>query len=591
MAELLSKAKDQVVEALSQATAAVSLGAPSDALYVDEATGDDKTGDGTQAKPFKTVGGAFISRLSDTVNVLVRQAPAEGQTEGDWLAASASAKKKAGKVLQTHKNKLVKQEEARKRDEAEGEARRAAELKRLEDAKAIVLEEPKEAATKIKIRQAVEHRGQRVRVFAWVHRLRQQGGMTFVVLRDGTGYLQCVLSGRLSQTYDALTLTLESTIQITGVINQLPEGKTAPDNHELTADWFAVVGKAPGGEEAFLNKVNEEADPSLLADSRHLVIRGEHASAVLKVRAALLSSFRESYANLGLLEVTPPCMVQTQVEGGATLFAFDYYGEQAYLTQSSQLYLETCLPSLGDVFCVQESFRAEKSHTRRHLSEYTHIEGELAFIDFNDLLNHIEELICQTIDRVLADPKIKELIDFLWGDKGRFEPPSRPFMRMDYRDAIKWLNEHGITRPGEDGVEGEHVVGDDIAEAAERKMTDMIGRPIFLINFPREIKSFYMSRIPGDEGYTESVDLLMPNVGEIVGGSMRMNDHDELLEAYKREGISPDPYYWYTDQRKYGTSPHGGYGLGLERLLAWLLNRYTVRECSLYPRWTGRCTP
>lgn len=168
-----------------------------DALYVDEATGDDKTGDGTQAKPFKTVGGAFISRLSDTVNVLVRQAPAEGQTEGDWLAATASAKKKANKVLQTHKNKLVKQEEARKRDEAEGEARRAAELKRLEEAKAIVLEEPKEDATKIKIRQAVEHRGKRVRVFAWVHRLRQQGGMTFVVLRDGTGYLQCVLSGRL----------------------------------------------------------------------------------------------------------------------------------------------------------------------------------------------------------------------------------------------------------------------------------------------------------------------------------------------------------------------------------------------------------
>ncbi|GAA5998509.1 asparagine--tRNA ligase DED81 [Rhodotorula paludigena] len=587
MAELLSKASAQVTEALAQATAAVSLGAPSDAVYVDEATGDDQSGDGSAAKPYKTVIGAFIARSSETIDVLVRQVAAEGEKEGSWAAATASAKKKATKLFQQHRNKLAKQEEVRKRNEAEGEARRAAELKKLEDAKAIVLEEPKEAASKIKIRQAVEQRGKRIRVFGWVHRLRQQGGMTFIILRDGTGYLQCVLTGRLSQTYDALTLTLESTVQITGVINKLPEGKTAPDGHELTADWFSVIGKAPGGDEAFLNKVNEDADPSQLADARHLVIRGENASAILKVRAALLQSFRESYANLGLLEVTPPCMVQTQVEGGATLFDFQYYGEQAYLTQSSQLYLETCLPSLGDVFCVQESFRAEKSHTRRHLSEYTHVEAELAFLSFEDLLAHIEELICQTIDRVLADPKIKELIDFLWAGKGKFEAPSRPFMRMDYRDAIAWLNEHGITRPGEDGVEGPHAVGDDIAEAAERKMTDMIGRPIFLINFPKEIKSFYMSRIPGDENYTESVDLLMPNVGEIVGGSMRMSDHDELLEAYKREGISPDPYYWYTDQRKYGTSPHGGYGLGLERLLAWLLNRYTVRECSLYPRWTG----
>ncbi|BGP17766.1 asparagine--tRNA ligase [Rhodosporidiobolus nylandii] len=594
MAELLSKTADQVVDALTAATAAVGLSAPSDAVYVDEATGDDSTGTGAQDKPFKSVAGAFIARQSsELANVLVRAAPAEGEKEGAWAPMTASAKKKAAKLLQTSQNKAKKAAEAAAREAAEGQAKREAEQKKLEEAKAIVLVEPTESAQKIKIKQAEECRGKRVRVNGWVHRLRQQGGMTFVVLRDGSGYLQCVFTGRLSQTYDALTLTLESTVQITGVINQLPEGKTAPGGHELTADWFKVVGKAPGGDEAFTNKVAEDADPNSLADSRHLVIRGENASAILKVRAALLESFRQSYASLGLMEVTPPCMVQTQVEGGATLFAFDYYGQQAYLTQSSQLYLETCLPSLGDVFCVQESFRAEKSHTRRHLSEYTHVEAELAFLDFNDLLCHIEELICQTIDRVLESPAHKALIDQLWQGSGKtFEKPSRPFMRMDYRDAIKWLNEHGITRPNEDGSgEGEHVVGDDIAEAAERRMVDTIGRPVFLINFPKEIKSFYMRRIPGDVEFTESVDLLMPNVGEIVGGSMRIDDLDELLAAYKREGISPDPYYWFTDQRKYGSAPHGGYGLGLERLLAWLLNRYTVRECSLYPRWTGRCTP
>lgn len=397
-------------------------------------------------------------------------------------------------------------------------------------------------------------------------------------------------------------------MEITGTINALPEGKQAPDNHELVADWWRVIGRAPGGDEAISNKINEEAGPEIMADNRHLQIRGETASAVLKVRAALLRSFRQKYEDMGLLEVTPPCMVQTQVEGGSTLFSFDYYGEPAYLTQSSQLYLETCLPALGDVFCVQESFRAEKSKTRRHLSEYTHMEAELAFITFEDMLEHIEELICGAVDYLFQIPGMEELVMRL---NPSFSKPTRPFMRMDYKDAIKYLNEHNImNRDVEEGEQPRmHVVGDDIAEAAEREMTDKIGKPIFLHGFPREIKayvsrganirskltsqrcSFYMKRIPGDEGFTESVDVLMPNVGEIVGGSMRMTDFDQLMEAYKHEGIDPKPYYWYTSQRAYGTCEHGGYGLGVERLLAWLCGRYTVRECSLYPRWTGRCTP
>ncbi|KAM0751234.1 asparaginyl-tRNA synthetase [Meredithblackwellia eburnea MCA 4105] len=590
---LLSKTQETVTAALSQATEALSLDKDTpvpagETYYIDKEAGSDTDGDGSQSKPYQSVLGAFIARGE---NITPLEKVTKEDQSSSWEPATASSVKKAKKGYAGHLQKQARAEEQKKKAEAEGTAKREAELKKLEDSKKIVLVEPATLAARIKIGKAVEKRGERVRIFGWVHRLRQQGGMTFIVLRDGTGYLQCVLSGDLSQTYDALTLTLESTIQITGVIAALPEGKTAPDGHELAADWWAVVGKAPGGEEHFLNQVSPERAPDALADARHLVIRGETSSSILKVRAALLKGFRASYERLGLLEVTPPCMVQTQVEGGSTLFSFDYYGAPAYLTQSSQLYLETCLPSLGDVFCIQESFRAEKSHTRRHLSEYTHVEAELAFLTFDDLMTHIEELICSTIDSLLEDPKTKALIDSLWPKGESFTPPSRPFMRMDYRDAIKYLNEHNITRPGEDGVEGPHVVGDDIAEAAERKMTDQIGKPIFLMKFPMEIKSFYMQRCDGDRAFTESCDLLMPNVGEIVGGSMRIFDLPELLAAYKREGIDSTPYYWYSDQRKYGTSPHGGYGLGVERLLAWLLNRHTVRECSLYPRWTGRATP
>lgn len=364
----------------------------------------------------------------------------------------------------------------------------------------------------------------------------------------------------------------------------MKEGQSAPQGVEIVVDWWKIVGRAPSGDDAFEGRLSADTDASIRADLRHLELRGETATAVMRFRALLLRYFREYFNNKRITEVTPPCMVQTSVEGGSTLFSFDYYGAPAYLTQSSQLYLETVLPSLGDVYCIQESFRAEKSLTRRHLSEYTHLEAELVFIKFNDLLDHLEDIICTVVDNLLADPVASEIIKTLHPE---FVPPSRPFLRLDYKDAIKYLNEHGIKK--EDG--SDHVVGDDIAEAAERKMTDQINRPILLINFPKILKSFYMKAIEGDEDFTESVDVLVPGVGEVVGGSMRISDFDELMAGYKREGIPHEPYYWFTDQRKYGTTEHGGYGLGVERFIAWFLKRWTVREASLYPRYMGRATP
>ena len=388
-------------------------------------------------------------------------------------------------------------------------------------------------------------RGSRVRVYGRVHRLRIQKDVIFITLQDGYGFLQCVLTGRLVQTYDAMTLTQETSMEIYGEMWEVPPKQHAPDDRELHADYFEVVGKAAGDKDAITTRVAKDSDPQTLLDNRHLVLRGEVSSSVMKVRAAVLRAFRRTYEEITpqCLEVTPPCMVQTQVEGGATLFSFDYYGQQAYLTQSSQLYLETCLASLGNVFCVAPSFRAEKAHTRRHLSEYTHVEAELDFITFDDLLDHLELVMCTVIDITLANPQIAKLVYELNKD---FKVPERPFKRMKYADAIDWLVEHDIKN--EDGET--HKFGDDIAEAAERKMTDIINRPIFLTHFPAEIKAFYMKKDPLDSRVTESVDCLMPGVGEIVGGSMRMDDYDELLAAYKREGIGAEPYYWYTDQRK-----------------------------------------
>ncbi|KAF9523843.1 hypothetical protein CPB83DRAFT_862187 [Crepidotus variabilis] len=570
-------------------------------IYVDEAAGSDANGTGTTEAPYQSLAQAIFAH-GEGASLQIRKT-----ADAEYKEPSPSSVKKAKKGAQGLEKKKKKAEELAEQDaKKQGDDKEKRE-KLLEESKKIVLQEDTSlpTATRTKIALLAPLSGKRIRVFGWVNRLRDHQGIIFVVLRDGTGYLQSVLSGRAAQTYEALTLTLESSVELVGVLQEPPEGKTAPGGHELVVDYWRVIGAAPGADEAFSNKLNENSDASIQAELRHLVLRGETASSVLRLRAYLLSAFRESLTRESLIEVTPPCLVQTQVEGGATLFKLDYYGQPAFLTQSSQLYLETCLPSLGDVFCVQESFRAENSHTRRHLSEYTHLEAELAFINFQDLMAHIEEIICQTVDKLLANPTAAALIKQL---NPTFKAPSRPFLRMSYVDAIKWLNERGILHPAED-AEGnaikdesgqvtmvEHKVGDDIAEAAERQMTDEIGTPIFLHGFPAELKAFYMKKVPQKEGesgpvFTESCDLLMPNVGEIVGGSMRIPGMEELLAAYKREGIDPAPYYWFTDQRKYGTCEHGGYGLGVERFLAWLANRYTVRECSLYPRWPGRATP
>nr|CAD7396342.1 unnamed protein product [Timema cristinae] len=614
-------------------------------LYTSDKTGNDATGDGSDTKPYKTILRAMQHAGKEPFPLIYVDSKEEGKK---YEPVAKSQLKKIQKIWVRDQHKTAGKE---KREEEAAENR----AKNVEEAKKIVIKEDQSLpkAKSIKINAARQHRDVRVKIYGWVHRLRRQGRqlifitlrdgtdflqcvlndslcqtyealvlstesavqlfgvikelptgknvrrqLIFITLRDGTDFLQCVLNDSLCQTYEALVLSTESAVQLFGVIKELPTGKNAPGGHEMQVDYWELVGLAPAG--GADNILNEEAHADVLLDNRHIVIRGENTSRILKMRSVVMQEFRAHYFARGCCEVTPPTLVQTQVEGGATLFKLDFFGEEAFLTQSSQLYLETCIPAMGDVFCISQSYRAEQSRTRRHLAEYTHIEAEFPFISYTELLDRIEDTICDVVDRVLKSP-LGQLVEEL---NPGFKPPQKPFLRMDYRDAIKFMKENNITKDdgtfyefGEVYIKLMNILKhsgscpQDIPEMPERRMTDLINKPIMLCRFPVPIKSFYMSKCPEDIAVTESVDVLLPGVGEIVGGSMRIWDYEELLEGYKREGIDPAPYYWYTDQRKYGTCPHGGYGLGLERFLCWLLNRYHIREVCLYPRFLERCTP
>ncbi|GAO20006.1 hypothetical protein UVI_02008580 [Ustilaginoidea virens] len=526
-------------------------------IYIDEDAGRDEAAQpGSEASPFKTLQFAYLQHPAQA-QYLTRKSASPDEAAQQWKPAAKSAMKKAVNYFEQQRKKAAREQELAVRRKGEEEERG----KVLDEAKKVVLQEDASlpAPVTIKLDEAGSHirlrrtddaegsgtRGTRVRVLGRVHRERKQKDVLFVTLRDGYGFMQVVISGKLAKTYEALTLTRETSMEIFGEMREVPAGARAPLDRELHADFYRIPKhwRAAGGDDAITNRVQASAEHATLLDLRHLTLRGETASSVLLVRDALEFAFNRAYHEARIRKVSPPALVQTQVEGGATLFKFDYYGADAFLTQSSQLYLETCLPSMGSVYCIEKSFRAEKSLTRRHLSEFTHIEAELDFIDFNDLLSHLEFLLCRVLELVLADPVIAGYIKALNPD---FQVPERPFMRMKYSDAIQWLIDHEI--PNEEGHP--HRFGDDIAEAAERRMTDIINKPIFLTHFPAHIKAFYMKKDPEDGRVTESVDCLMPGVGEIVGGSMRIDDYDELLAACKREGLDPEPYYWYLDQRK-----------------------------------------
>jgi len=427
-----------------------------------------------------------------------------------------------------------------------------------------------------------------VLVKGWVHELRIQSKMVFLVLRDaGSGFIQCLLTGKLAKTKAAQALKREASILVYGIVSKVPEGQTAEGGIEIHADFMTVFGAVSDDIEQLVNK---DCSDEIKADQRHLLIRGRKMASYLRLRSLAMHAMRSHFMDDRYYEVTPPTLVQTSCEGGSDLFSFDFFGEKAYLTQSSQLYLETVCASVGKTFCILPSFRAEKSRTRRHLAEYTHLEAELPWITFDDLIQAMENLICDTIERILANPEAKELLESV---NPGFKAPKRPFRRMSYREAVEYTRQHKITKVDETGAPTEELYefGEDLPESAERAILAREDEPIFMHKFPVPLKAFYMAKTKEDPELTESVDLLLPGVGEVIGGSMRIHDFEELIAAYQREGYDPSPYYWYTDQRKFGTFPHGGYGLGVERFLVYIFGDDHIRNVCLYPRYKNRCTP
>ncbi|KAI0982013.1 hypothetical protein GJ496_010210 [Pomphorhynchus laevis] len=554
---------------------------PLDDIYVSNQKGDDMIGDGSKDKPYKNYMQAFRSH-GESVKKIFHEQCADGELK--FVEVSKSQMKK---LKNAYREELRKAKSTREREQADAERRdrnlEAAKL--VEIYKNFDLPEPK----KCKIKEAFQFEiGTRIELYGWAHRIRRQGKtLMFVILRDGTGFIQCMLQNDLCRCYNACVLTTESSICIFGTIRQVPEGHNAPGNREIEVDFWDLIGLAPAGGASA--KINEETSIDAQLDNRHILIRGETISRILRLRSIVTQCFRDHYFANGYYEVFPPTMVQTQVEGGSTLFSFNYFGETAYLTQSSQLYLETACPALGNVFCIQQSYRAEASRTRRHLSEYCHVEAELAFINFHELLEAIEFLIKDVTQRVLKHPEALELLNNIYA--GNLDKLTSilegKFVKMDHSEAIKYLIKNDIKK--EDGTD--FTEDDDITEAPERKMVDTINKPILLCRFPVHLKAFYMQRHLIETHLTESVDVLLPGVGEVVGGSIRMTGHEQLSEAFVKHGINPENYYWYLDQRKFGDFPHGGYGLGMERYLTWLTNRQHIRDVCLYPRMIGRCKP
>jgi len=425
------------------------------------------------------------------------------------------------------------------------------------------------------IEDAADHVGDTVTVEGWLANKRSSGKIMFLQVRDGTGFMQCVAGKKDlgEESFRAAeALSQESSLRVTGTVR---EDARAPGGYELSVSAVEVVHVA---EEYPITP--KEHGTSFLMDHRHLWIRSSRQFAVLRIRAAAMSAARNFLDDNGFLEIDTPILTPAACEGTTTLFETEYFGEKAYLTQSGQLYNEATAMAFGRVYCCGPSLRAEKAKTRRHLIEFWQIEPEIAFADLDDVMEIEEEMVSHMVSRVLATRTAE--LDTLERDVEALRKIEPPFPRITYTEAVERLNREGM----------EFEWGNDFGAEEETVLSKQFEKPVFVHRYPRAAKPFYMEDDPDDDSVTLSVDMLAPEgYGEIVGGGQRLMDLGRLEARVEEEKMPRAAYEWYLDLRRYGSVPHGGFGLGLERFVTWVCGIAHIRQTIAFPRMLNRLRP
>jgi asparaginyl-tRNA synthetase len=419
-----------------------------------------------------------------------------------------------------------------------------------------------------------DHTGSEVRIDGWVYHLRSSGKIRFAVVRDGTGLVQCVITeGDSPQAFETFgRLTQETSCTLTGVVR---EDKRAPGGYEILARTIEVI-QSP---EAYPITPKEHG-VGFLMENRHLWLRSSRQAAIMRIRAEVERACRDFLDDRGFIAVDAPILTPSASEETSTLFELDYFGSKAYLSQSGQLYNEAACMALGRVYCFGPTFRAEKSKTRRHLTEFWMLEPEIAFGTLDTVFDLSEGMITTVLERVL-ERRATDL-EILERDTSGLERINAPFERITYREAIKILNEKGFK------IE----FGDDLGGDEETALSLAFEGPVFIHRYPAKAKAFYMQPAPEDDSLVMCTDLLAPEgVGEIIGGSERIFDRDLLERRIEQYGLPKEAFQWYLDLRAYGTVPHAGFGLGIERTVGWICGVRHIRECIAFPRTIYRVYP